>query len=237
MHSCNLKQFFGAYPRALTQLDPNGGNILHKIINPAPYRQALCEVDLIKWIVERCPSSTLLETDSDGRTPLYLACGLLFSEDNERDSSEICKYLVQMCPSSVQMANRYDYLPIHGFQDSCGYWAVREVVVCLLREYPESYDIPQPYRNGQTLSSIPFIQSIKPLLDEEIELNETATSLKESTSSLTKAVTCTNDDLMRSAFTVFDSWATSFINSTEEKLQLISTQLQDLCDEGLEPDE
>ena len=42
---------------------------------------------------------------------------------------------------------------------------------------------------------------------------------------------------MRSAFTVFDSWATSFVNSTEDKLQLISTQLQDMCNGGRESDE
>lgn len=86
-------------------------------------------------------------------------------------------------------------------------------------------------------SSIPFIQSIKPYLDDEEELKETVASLEQSTSSLTKAVACTNDQLMRSAFAVFDSWATSYINSTEDKLQLISTRLQDLCNEGRESDD
>ena len=83
----------------------------------------------------------------------------------------------------------------------------------------------------------PFIQGIKPHLDEEKELKETAASLTDCTSSLTKAVACTNDQLMRSAFTVFDSWTTSYINSTEEKVTLISRQLQDMCNEGRESNE
>ena len=133
---------------------------------------------------------------------------------------------------------RNDFLPIHLFQDDCDYRVVREVVVCLLRGYPESYDIPQPYCHVyRPPSSIPFIQSIKPHLDEEKELKETAASLINCTSSLNEAVTCSKDDLMRSAFTVFDSWSTSFVNTMEGKVKLISTQLQDLCNEGRESDE
>jgi len=137
------------------------------------------------------------------------------------------------------MTNTFGNLPIHGFQDSCGYRAVREVVVCLLREFPESYDIPIPPSPfaGRPPISIPFIQSIKPYLEEEQELKETAKSLVDSISSLTEAVACTNDKLMSSASTVFGSWATSFINTTEDKINSISVKLQDMCDEGRESDE
>lgn len=82
-----------------------------------------------------------------------------------------------------------------------------------------------------------ILQVIKPYLGEEKELKEAIASLKDSTSSLTEAVTCTNDTLVRSASTIFDSWATSFINTTKDKLQLISNQLQDMCHEGRESDE
>ena len=85
---------------------------------------------------------------------------------------------------------------------------------------------------GRSPSDIPFIQTIKPYLDKEKDIKETAVSLTDSTSSFNTAVACTNDQLMRSASTVFGSWATSFINTTEDKLQLISTQLQDMCNEG-----
>ena len=230
--STTLKQFFEAYPQALTQMHPIFGSVLISVL-----KLGECEADLFKWIAERCPSSNLLETDTFGNNPMHHAC-LLLSRTKTRNSNEICKYLIQKCPGSVRMADRFDRLAISYLQCVCAYRVVREVLVCLLRVYPESTDIQQPHDRqlprftGHSSSSIPFIQSIKPYLDEEKELKETAASLKESIPSLTEAVSCTEDELMRSAFTVFDSWATSFINSTEEKLQLISTQLQDMCNEG-----
>lgn len=234
-----LKQFLEAYPRALTQQHPNDDdNVLHKILFPNyAYRRIECEVGLFKWMAERCPSSNLSGTDSEGHTPLHLAC-MALAEHKGNDSSEICKYLIQKCPESIRMhtIQTYHYLPIHYLQHECGYQSVREITVCLLREYRESYDIRHPVF-GQPPSSSPFIESIKPLLDEEIDLKETVASLKESSSSLTKAVACTNDQLMRSAFTVYDSWATSFINSTVDKLHLISTQLMDMCNEGRESED
>jgi len=236
-----MKDFFQAYPRALTQKD-YGENVLHVILQGTQE----CEADLFKWIAERCPSSYLLEKDYQGLIPLHLAC-IALSQYEGSDSYEICKCLIRICPESVRTRAlklngdgdilKEQGLPIHFLQGGCRHRLAREFVVCLLREHPESYDIPHPLSGRGLPSSNPFIQSIKPHLDEEKELKETVASLKESTSSLTKAVTCTNDQLMRSAFTVFDSWATSYINSTEDKLQLISTRLQDLCNEGRESDE
>lgn len=103
---------------------------------------------------------------------------------------------------------------------------MKEVVVCLLRVYPESASI-----------RFPFIRSIKPLLNEEKELKQTAVSLTYATSSLTKAVSCTKDGLMRSASTVFDSWATSFINTTEGRIDSVSMKLQEKCNGGSESNE
>jgi len=222
-----LKQFFEAYPQAFTQQQPDDSNILLNLLKNTNE----CEADLFKWIAERCQSSTLSETDSNGNALLHLACRLLVIHKG-RNSSEICKYLIQKRPGSAQMTNRFYNLPIHYLQDSCEYRLVREVLVCLLREYPEAYDVPVTPYDRRLPSSIPFIQSIKPYLDEEKELKETVKSLTGSISSLTEAVFCTNDELMTSGFAVFDSWATSFINTTDDKLQLISTKLQDLCNEG-----
>jgi len=238
--AATLRQFLEAYPRAFTQKHPEDGNILHYVLASTQSQdREECEVDLFKWIAERCPTSDLLGTDSYGHIPLHSAC-MVLSKHKGPDSSEICKYLIQKCPGSVRIDDHHVYgnLPIHLLQRGCGYRAAREVAVCLLREYPESYDMrAQSFDSGHPPSSVPFIQSIKPLLDEEKELKETAVSLTSCNSSLTKAVACTNNDLVRSSSTAFDSWATSYINSTGDKLQLISTQLQDMCNEGLESDE
>jgi len=231
-----VKDFFEAYPRALNQID-YGFNMLHKL---GYYQNGKeCEADLFKLMAERCPSSALRQTDSRGYTPLHHACDSLVRHKG-RDSVKICKYLIQTCPESVRVeasfTTRYGSsafpLPFHILRDKCGHRSVREVVVCLLREYPESYDeraarlLPPGYT--------PFSHRVKSYLNEEKELKENIASLEDSSSSFTEAVTCTNDKLIRSASTVFDSWTTSFINSTEDKVKLISTQLQDLCNEGNE---
>jgi len=239
--SAILKDFFEAHPLALTQAYPTYDGILHYFLKSYNRDGSECEVDLFKWMAERCPSSLLLETDSLGNTPLHHACHSL-TRYKGRDSCEICKYLIIKCPASVRIFNDDDEvgagrgLPIHIIiQHSwCEYQLVREVVVCLLREYPESYDVRSTgnYRTSPP-RSIPFIQRVKPHLDEEKELREAAISLTDTNSSLTKAVSCTNDDqLIRSASTVFDSWSTSFIKTTEHKLNLISVKLQGMCDEG-----
>ena len=248
--STTVREYFEAYPLALNQLDDGNSNTLHVILGASNTQE--CEATLIKWMVERCPSRFLLEKDSEGDTLLHLACLRLSvcfissgSTEMRRDSEEICKYLIDKCPAAIRVYNNDAALPIHDLNRGCDYRVVREVVVRLLQEYPESIDArPQQGNrtdaqqlNARPPSDVPFIQSMKPFLDEERELKETIASLEESKSSLTEAVTCTNDQLMRSAFTVFDSWVTSFIYTTENKLQLISTQLQDMCNEGLESDE
>lgn len=234
-----LKDFFEAYPRAFTQLYSDG-NVLHKLLRQYTYdyRRIEPEVDLFKWVVEHCPNNYLFETDSNGYTLLHLAC-ISLSKHKGPDSSEICKYLIDKFPASVRMFNdnRGD-LPIHILQASCEYRLVREVVVSLLREYPESFNIRSRCRGWKNPpSTLPFPQIIKPYLGEEKELKEAIASLKDSTSSLTEAVTCTNDTLVRSASTIFDSWATSFINTTEDKLGSILVKLQDMCNEGIDSDE
>ena len=230
--AATVKNFFETYPRALTQLDPTFGSILHRVLKPTYQIETECEVNLFKWLAERCPSSAMLQTDSIGSKPLHHACDSLVRHLGP-DSSEICKYLIQKCPESVRESGRADSypsrLPIRILSDRCDFAWVRVVVVCLLREYPESYDM-QAY--GRRPSDIPFIQTIKPYLDKEKDIKETAVSLTDSISSFNTAVACTNDQLMRSASTVFGSWATSFINTTEDKLQLISMKLQEMCNEG-----
>ena len=218
-----VREYFEAYPLALSQLDDGNSNALHLILGGSNARE--CEVTLVKWMVERCPSNFLLEKDSEGDTLLHLACLRLSgcfrsseSTETRRDSMEICKYLIDKCPAAARVLNNDAALPIHDLNRGCDYRVVREVVVRLLQEYPESIDArPQQGNrtdaqqlNARPPSDVPFIKSIKPYLDEEKELKETIASLKENKSALTETITCTNDELMRSAFTVFDSWTTSF---------------------------
>ena len=127
------------------------------------------------------------------------------------------------------------HLPIHFLLQYCQHQPVKEVVVCLLRDYPESYDIPA---TGDVVpSSIPFVNRIKPLLDEERELKENIAYLPEMSGVFQDEVEAENpSQLASSACDVFSDWATSVVQRLEARLQQVLTDLQDECNVEEEQD-
>ena len=111
---------------------------------------------------------------------VHVACGSL-TEHLGDDSRELCKHLIEQCPESVRILDNDEWLPIHYLLEHCQHQPVREVVVCLMRAYPESFDMATVYGDPPAPSSIPFIQGIKPLLDEEKEIKENIVYLQEMT--------------------------------------------------------
>ena len=223
-----IQQLFEAYPQGLAQVDEHGYTPLHVIL----IGSAECNADLFKWMAERCPSN-MLERDRSGRTPLYLACRSLIRHLGD-DSSEICKYLIAKCPELVRIPGLREGPPIHLLLRHCQHPLVKEVVVCLLREYPESYGM---VASGSCApSSIPFVQRIKPLLDgerelKESELGESVAYLQQVSMVFQDAVDGTNNPspLASSTYIVFDSWTKSFTQHLEARMERISTELQYEC--------
>ena len=105
--------------------------------------------------------------------------------------------------------------------------------MCLLREYPESYDVAAPNDTGDLVpSSIPFIQRIKSLLDEERELKETIDYLREVSTVFQDAVEGTDNpsSLASSTCDSFCNWATvTSIQRLEAKMEQVLTELQNEC--------
>ena len=217
-----IQQFFEAYPQGLTQVNNRGHTPLHAIL----LGSAVCEPDLFKWMAEQCPSN-MLRTDNSGQTPLHIACWALTRNNH---SSEICKYLIAKCPESVRIMTEASPLPIHFLLQYCQHQPVKEVVVCLLRDYPESYDIPA---TGDVVpSSIPFVNRIKPILDEERELKENIAYLPEVSGVFQDAVDGTENpsQLASSTCVAFSNWATiTFVQRLEARLEQALTELQDEC--------
>ena len=224
-----IRQFFEAYPQGLmqvpTQVNEGGVTPLHTIL----IGSAECDADLFKWMAEKCPSN-MLKTDSFGQTPLHIACRSLSRHPGYNSKSEICKYLIAKCPESVRIMTDRSPLPIHELQSHCQHRRVKEVVVCLLREYTESYDMTAS--GGRVPSSVSFIQRIKPLLDEEGELKENVACLREVSGLFHDAVEGTDNPspLASSTCDAFDNWATvTFVQRLEARMEQIGTQLQDEC--------
>ena len=219
-----IRQFFEAYPRGLNQQDVMGTGFtpLHAIL----YGSAECDADLFKWIAEKCPSN-MLKTDEDGETPLHDACRSL---DHSNSSGEICKYLIAKCPESVRIMTDRSALPIHELLSHCQHRRVKEVVVYLLRAYPESYNMAS--RHSSAPRSVPFIQRIKPLLDEESELKENLAYLREVSRVFQNALDDTPNPspLASSTCDAFGNWATvTFAKRLEAMMEQISMQIQHEC--------
>ena len=231
-----IRQFFEAYPRGLTEINEYGYSPLHEILMGS----AECEPDLFKWMAEQCPSN-MLHTDREGEwTPLHRACRSLTRHRGD-DSSEICKYLIEQCPESVRVLDNDRCLPIHMLLRHCQHRIVKEVVVLLLREYPESYDMAtvQSIPPTPAPSSNPFVQRIKPLLDEEGELKENVAYLQQVSGVFHDAVEGTDNSspLASSTYDAFSNWSSvSFAQRLEAGMQQIETQLQDECNADEEED-
>jgi len=220
-----LWQVFEIYPQGLTQVNDFGYTPLHAIVMGS----AECNVNLFTWMAEQCPSN-MLQTDRSGETPLHRACMILVHHPGD-DTSEICKYLIAECPESARTAaDNSQRLPIHILLSHCQHRLVKEVAVCLLREYPESYDMTAS--GCRVPSSVPFIQRIKPRLDEEKELKENVAYLQEMSGLFQDAVEGTENPspLAGSICDAFSDWATvTFVNRLEVKMELVSLDLQNEC--------
>ena len=216
-------QFIDIYPRSLTQKNSDGLIPLHLIIiNPG------CAVALVKRMVELCPSSMMIKTHN-GLAPLHVVCGNVARSMG--DNKEICKYLISKFPKSVRCTiDGEEALPIHLLVTSCQHQAVREVIVCLLRAYPESYDIQVRGVRGSAPSSFPFIQHAYSLLVEESALQDNIAQLKLIMGAFDNAVKCTREDLIKSTCTVFHSWVVSSIQRIESKIELNLSLIQQACD-------
>ena len=149
--------------------------------------------------------------------------------------SDVC--LLQECPESVRVLDNDSWLPIHLLRRHCQHPLVKEVVVSLLREYPESYGMASGYYRAP--SSFQFVQRIKPLLDdEEREHKESVAYFQQVSGVFQDAVDGTDNPspLASSTYIVFDSWTKSLAQHLEARMEQISTELQNECNADEEDD-
>jgi len=218
-----IRQFIEAYPHSLNQEDSNGYAPLHLIMMCSK-----CEVDLVKKMVELCPSSMTAKAINGGLTPLHVATSTLAKVQGlDTDTKDICKFMIQECSESVRATNVYGMCPIHNLLNHCQYQAVREIVVSLLRAYPESYDMTS---SGQAPMSFGFIHHVNSLLTEERALQDHIAQLQLLPGAFVESVKCTRDGLIKSTSDVFNNWVVSSIQAIESKIELNSSLLQHACD-------
>ena len=93
--------------------------------------------------------------------------------------------------------------------------------------------------HGTTVHHHPFVQRIKPLLDdEERELKESVAYFQQVSEVFQDAVDGTDNPspLASSTYIVFDSWTKSLAQHLEARMEQISTELQNECNADEEDD-
>ena len=216
-----LKHFFEMYPTGLTQEDIVVGFPLHAVLQG----HVACEPGLFKWMAEQRPD-IILKQDNNGWTPLHIACMCL-----QKDvSTEICEYLLSNCPESAKSEGSNGELPLHYLLRRTHQQSSQKVAIMLLREYPESF-YSECTVGGGPASSNKFLQCIKPVLEEEKELNDTISHLQDLPSPFREAVACTTDPLIKSTYTVFEDWAVSFQRAMNAKMKCVCTNIHNICNE------
>ena len=224
-----LRRFFGLYPQGLRQQACRKGGVLpiHRILNR---EEGELDVDLIKWMASHDPPS-LLHQDGGGCTPLYEACNGLAEYQTADNMMDLCCFLIKECPASVRLGTTRGTYPIHRVAERCHQPAVQQVVLAILREHPESAELPAASEGGREFpspSTVPFIQRVAVLLQEERVLQEDAAFLVEAAAMWHElAPTISGSPQMVSVTEVFLGWANQ--RAEIDRLIKIPKLIQEVC--------
>jgi hypothetical protein len=155
----------------------------------------------------------------------------------------ICRFLISEHSSLVRQQTRSEFLPIHLLSGSCKWSIVQEVVILLLKAYPESVQTRPANPCVMELSQVPFIQAVHPLIVKEMEIDQEISlldpilkNLREAASVSTHRVPLTSagdDDSARKAAIldslseVFQCWANQRVDALSARKQQIAKSMDE----------
>lgn len=167
---------------------------------------------------------------------LHYACNSL-SPDFTAGMAELCCFLAAKRPKSVRMVSVYNELPIHLIMRHYDQAPVQNVILHLLRAYPQSIDIataiPYPYGVVESIKprSNPFVNSAFPVLEEERALKEEISFLTDAPAAWCEATQSSKATTLQiAASDVFATWATLRIACLKHHLEhTIPEKLEKMC--------
>ena len=127
--------------------------------------------------------------------------------------ANICRFLISEHPGLIrEKFGDYGYLPIHMLAHYSNRPIVQEIVILLLKVYPECVHV-KVNDGDDELSTIEFIQQVHPLILEEPEIEQEKSMLVQISENITQATAlptigpALNYTLFDSVTGVFCSWA------------------------------
>ncbi|KAL3929092.1 MAG: hypothetical protein SGBAC_012364 [Bacillariaceae sp.] len=228
------KEFFTTYPQGLVQDDASSkdGLPLHRLLNG----RGLFDMELFRWMADQNPDS-LSYQDKQSKNILHHACEN--ASEGRFSCAEVlyvCQYLIQMHPQLSRNLDREGNLPIHALVNECENRIILDMALLLLSTYPESYDIPTQRLPPVAPKDIKLLQSLHPLVSEQMELTNIIALLKTGSDGIKVAVqvNCTHEEtsLLPAVASVFRCWARLQNQILDVKLQAITSEIETIKSES-----
>eukprot|EP00527_Entomoneis_sp_CCMP2396_P009413 CAMPEP_0198138570 /NCGR_PEP_ID=MMETSP1443-20131203/1956_1 /TAXON_ID=186043 /ORGANISM="Entomoneis sp., Strain CCMP2396" /LENGTH=484 /DNA_ID=CAMNT_0043800389 /DNA_START=124 /DNA_END=1578 /DNA_ORIENTATION=- len=229
-----VRRFYELYPQGLLQQDKlmRGGFPLQYSLKGWEE----CDADLFIWMAQQAPAA-MAHKENSGTTVLHSACMSLSSSVDPdvivpinlctENMVRICRFLVSERPGLVRTKGRGGRgLPVHYLGRRCNRILVQEVLLLLLKEFPQSIEVKA---SGflPKLSNVPFIQEVAPLVKQESEVQQEQEWLLPAAANF---LACTRSLDFAKVGEVFESWVTQrtsvVLKSIQEQIGEIRLSFQ-----------
>jgi hypothetical protein len=205
-----VRSFYEWYPKGLQQTDQYGRSPLHLCFDGWDE----CDAELFEWMAKQ-HTEAISSRDNFGMTILHTACGVISSVREgvaasslcTENMARICRFLVSENPQAVRLKAEGGFgLPVHYLARRCNRPIVQDLVILLLNHYPQAVNImAAPYL--PKLATVPFIQQVLPLVQQEIHIQEERIWLSQACTNLGIYTESVGTALLGRMNEVFSSWA------------------------------
>lgn len=181
--------------------------------------------DFFIWMAQQYPEA-VYQTFGQEFTTLHEVCSSLATNEHESEyvpfkcspnTAKICRFLISEHPGLVRHEIRdHGYLPIHMLAHCCNRPIVQEIVLLLLKVYPECLQV-KAGDDCPELSTVPFIEQVQPLIVEELELDKEILLLKQLSQNMVEATIfsrshCAGLEGTASATALFGNFSEVFVS-------------------------
>ncbi len=254
------REFYELYPQGLGEKDEANRFGYPLSVTMLGWRAP--DAEMFIWMAERYPEA-VNDIFPGGCNMLHQACSLLTEKEDTRmpktnkccpDTANICRYLISKYPHLIQQKDDDGCLPFDLLAHRCNRPLVQQIVVLLLKAYPECV------LENPKLLSLPFIRVAHPIAFVISRLEKESASLKQISRNVIEAAkmpsrnisssTAAAQSVAKSSFfeslsEVFCSWANLRVSDLSKEKQLFQNSIEyfgrilegaDESDEELEED-
>ena len=161
------------------------------------------DADFFIWMAQQFPKA-VYHKPIRGRTILHSVCYAMAAKANDYEyvpfkatpnMAKICRFLISEHPSLIRQKVRGGGpLPIHELANSCNRPLVQEMVILLLKAYPDCLQA-KSYKWHPELPTVPFTEQVYPLIVDELEIDREIVMLSQLSQDMAKATVLSKNEL------------------------------------------